>query len=125
MIKGVGVDIIEIARIEKSIRELGDHFLQKIFTSREIAYCSSKQNSTQHFAARFAAKEALSKAVATGWAGEFRWRDVEVVNEPSGKPVFEFYGAMKAMLVRSNVFVSMSHSGNHVVAMVVIEDAPL
>ncbi len=122
MVRGIGVDIIEIERIEKSIRDLGDHFLLKIFTPHEITYCRSRAHSVQHFAARFAAKEALSKAVSTGWAGEFRWHDVEVMNEPSGRPRFEFHGSMKETLTGCNVFVSLSHSDNHVVAMVVIED---
>ncbi|MEK7248931.1 MAG: holo-ACP synthase [Bacteroidota bacterium] len=122
MVKGIGVDIIEIERIEKSIRELGDRFLQKIFTPQEIAYCNSKPNTFQHFAARFAAKEALSKALATGWAGEFRWKDVEVMNEPSGKPVLVLHNSMKQVLAKCSVFVSLSHSDHHVVAMIVIEE---
>ncbi len=122
MIKGIGVDIIEIERIKKSMGELGDTFLQKIFTSNEIAYCNSKPNAVQHFAARFAAKEALSKAVATGWAGEFRWKDVEVMNESSGKPLLTLHGSMKELLSQCSVFVSLSHSDNHVVAMVVLEE---
>ncbi len=122
MVKGIGVDIIEIDRIARSIADLGDHFLQKIFTPGEIAYCNAKPNSHQHFAARFAAKEALSKALATGWAGEFRWKDVEVTNEPTGKPVLSLHGSMKQSLALSKVFVSLSHSDHHVVAMVVIEE---
>ena len=124
MVKGIGVDIIEIERVEKSIREWGDRFLQKIFTPQEIAYCNSKPNTFQHFAARFAAKEALSKALGTGWAGEFRWKDVEVMNEPSGKPVLVFHNSMKQVLAKCSVFVSLSHSDHHVVAMIVIEDVP-
>ena len=123
MVRGIGVDIIEIERIGKSIRELGDRFLQKIFTPREIAYCTSKPNSDQHFAARFAAKEALSKAVSTGWAGNFRWHDVEVFNESSGKPTLKLNGAMGVTLAKCSVLVSLSHSAHHVVAMVVIEDS--
>lgn len=123
MIRGIGVDIVEIERIGKSIRDLGDRFLQKIFTPHEIGYSVSKHNAQQHFAARFAAKEALSKAIATGWSGEFRWQDVEVVNAPSGKPMFEFHGAMQQTLAECNVFLSLSHSQSHVVAMVVIEYA--
>lgn len=122
MVKGIGVDIIEIERIKKSIEELGDSFLQKIFTAREIAYCNSKPNVYQHFAARFAAKEALSKAVATGWAGEFRWKDVEVMNEPSGKPLLILHGSMKELLSSCSILVSLSHSDHHVVAMVVLEE---
>ena len=122
MVKGIGVDIIEIERIKKSIEELGDNFLQKIFTPGEIAYCNSKPNTHQHFAARFAAKEALSKAMATGWSGGFRWKDVEVMNESSGKPLLTLHGSMKEILSQCSVLVSLSHSDHHVVAMVVLEE---
>ena len=122
MIRGVGVDIIEIDRIQKSIDEVGEHFLRKLFTDNEIAYCSSKRVAAQHFAARFAAKEALSKAVSTGWTGEFRWKDVEIANEETGQPRIVLHGSLQATLSRCSVFVSLSHSHSHVVAMVVIEE---
>ena len=122
MVRGIGVDIIEIDRIQHSIATLGEHFLRKIYTQREIAYCSAKPTAAQHFAARYAAKEALSKALSTGWAGEFRWKDVEVFNEPSGQPRIELHGALKEKLAQCSVFVSLSHSNSHVVAMVLIED---
>lgn len=124
MVKGIGVDIIEIARVRQSIETLGDRFLDKVFTLREREYCSSKQNSFQHFAARFAAKEAVSKAMSTGWAGEFRWKDVEVMNDPSGQPRITLSGPLKELLVRTRVLVSLSHSESHVVAMVLIEEEP-
>jgi holo-[acyl-carrier protein] synthase len=122
MVKGIGVDIIEIARVRQSIETLGDRFLDKVFTSREREYCSSKQNSFQHFAARFAAKEAVSKAMSTGWAGEFRWKDVEVMNDPSGQPRITLSGPLKELLVRARILVTLSHSESHVVAMVLIEE---
>jgi holo-[acyl-carrier protein] synthase len=124
MVKGIGVDIIEIARVRQSIESLGDRFLDKVFTSREREYCSSKQNSFQHFAARFAAKEAVSKAMSTGWAGEFRWKDVEVMNDPSGQPRITLSGPLKELLVRARILVTLSHSESHVVAMVLIEEEP-
>jgi holo-[acyl-carrier protein] synthase len=123
MVKGIGIDIIEIGRIEKSIRDLGEHFLHKVFTDKEIAYCSSKPAAAQHFAARFAAKEALSKALSTGWAGEFRWKDVEVTNETTGQPRIDLHGTLRATLAQCSVFVSLSHSQSHVVALVVIEES--
>lgn len=125
MIRGIGVDIIEIDRIRRSIEHLGDHFIRKIYTDGEAAYCRAKPEMVQHFAARFAAKEALSKAVASGWSGEFRWKDVEVINEPSGKPQLVLHGSLKETLASCTVFVSLSHADNHVVAMVVIEERSL
>jgi len=121
MIHGIGVDIIEIDRIQNSIDEYGDVFLNKLFTSNEIIYCTSKPFPTQHFAARFAAKEAFSKAIATGWAGDFEWKNIEITNDPSGKPSFLFYGKTADGLKEHSVFLSMSHSDNTVVAFVVIE----
>jgi holo-[acyl-carrier protein] synthase len=122
MVKGIGVDIIEIARIQRSIDTLGERFLQKIFTKEEIAYCASKQDSAQHYAARYAAKEAASKALSTGWAGEFRWKDVEVMNDASGQPHLTLHGYLQQQLAGKAVFVSLSHSDSHVVAVVLIED---
>ncbi len=121
MIRGVGVDIIEIDRIRESIDNQGERFLAKVFTPSEILYCSAKHNSAQHFAARFAAKEAASKALSTGWAGDFRWKDVELSNESSGQPRLTFHGPLAGLLENSTVHVSLSHSHSHVVAVVVIE----
>ena len=121
MIKGIGVDIIEIARIRRSVETTGERFLEKVFTPGEIAYCRSKSNSHQHFAARFAAKEAVSKALSTGWAGEFRWKDVEVVNDPSGQPRITLHGKLRDTLSSLSILLSISHSETHVVAMALVE----
>jgi len=122
MVRGIGVDIIEIERIRKSIESVGERFLEKVYTDTEVAYCNGKADRYQHLAARFAAKEALSKALSTGWAGEFRWKDVEILNAPSGQPSFALHGNLSARLVNSRVMLSLSHSDSHVVAMVLIED---
>lgn len=121
MIIGIGVDIIEISRIRSSIERYGDSFLKKLFTENEIKYCSSRQFPTQHYAARFAAKEAFAKAISTGWSGDFEWKNVEVKNDAVGKPSFELYGKTADVLKGSSVFLSMSHSDDAVVAFVVIE----
>lgn len=122
MVRGIGVDIIEIARIRRSIEAAGDGFLEKVFTAGEIAYCKSKHNMHQHFAARFAAKEAVGKALSTGWSGEFRWKSVEVMNDASGQPRVSLHGTLKDHLAGTTILVSLSHSESHVVAMVVIEE---
>lgn len=122
MIKGIGVDIIEISRIRQTIETSGDRFLERTFTPREVSYCKSKQNMYQHFAARFAAKEAASKALATGWRGEFSWRDVEITNDEAGQPHMSFAGKLRERLASSSVLLSISHSDTHVVAVVLIED---
>ena len=122
MIRGVGIDIIEIARIRRDIELLGPRFTDKLFTDGEIRYCTAKAIPHQHFAARFAAKEAVSKALATGWAGEFRWKDVEVVNDPSGRPGIVLHGSLHDALGSANIHLSLSHSEAHVVAVAIIED---
>jgi holo-[acyl-carrier protein] synthase len=121
VIQGIGVDIIEIQRIQSSIEKFGDTFLRKIFTEDEIVYCRSRKNPAQHFAARFAAKEAVSKALATGWSGEFEWKNVEVMNELSGKPTVILHGTTAQALEKSTVYLSLSHSESSVVAFAVIE----
>lgn len=121
MVKGLGVDIIEIARIRRTIEDQGDAFLRRIFTAREIAYCTAKANPSQHFAARFAAKEAVSKAMATGWSGDFAWCDVEVMNDEAGRPQVALHGRVGERLAGSRVLVSLSHSDAHVVAVALIE----
>jgi holo-[acyl-carrier protein] synthase len=121
MIKGIGVDIIEIGRIRSSIEQDGGRFLSKVFTDGEIAYCSARPNADQHYAARFAAKEAVSKALSTGWSGIFRWKDVEVTNAPSGQPLVTLHGDLRELLAGSRLMLSLSHSDSHVVAVAVIE----
>jgi len=123
MIRGVGVDIIEIARVGDLAARYGERFLGKIFTPAEIEYCTARHHAAQHFAARFAAKEALSKALSTGWAGTFRWTDIETRNESSGRPVMTVRGPLREVLSGASLHLSMSHSASHVVAVVVIEDA--
>ncbi len=121
MIVGIGIDIIEITRIKRALDEWGSVFLQKIFTKQELTYAQSKKNPLPHIAARFAVKEAVAKALSTGWTGGFRWKDVEVENDRSGKPSVTLYGRVKDLLQGSKVMVSISHSENVVVAFAVIE----
>lgn len=122
MVKGIGIDILEIHRIQRSVDAFGNDFLEKIFTPEEIRYCTAKHNAAQHFAARFAAKEAVSKALATGWRGNFSWKDIEVTNDALGKPQITLSGKLKEALARASIFVSLSHSESHVVAMVILEE---
>lgn len=121
MVEGVGIDITEVSRIRKSIEEYGDIFTDKIFTAAEKAYCLEKPLPFQHFAARFAAKEAFSKATGTGWDDSFSWQEVEVVNEPSGRPYLRLSGLALSKFGEKRVFLSLSHSGDHVAAVVVVE----
>lgn len=122
MIRGIGVDIVDIDRIRTLVETEGDRFLEKVFTRNEIAYCNAKARRHQHFAARFAAKEAVSKALATGWAGDFRWKDVEVTNDPTGQPRIKVHGRLQDHLDTARIMISLSHADHHVIAMAVIEE---
>jgi holo-[acyl-carrier protein] synthase len=122
MIRGIGVDIVDIHRIEQSVKQYSSQFLEKIFTKLEIAYCASKQNPFGHFAARFAAKEAVAKALSTGWSGGFRWKDVEVSNDSAGKPSVKLDGNLKKLLEGNSILLSISHSDSSVVAVAIIEE---
>src|SRR6266567_4342597 len=86
-ILGHGIDIVETARIRKLIDQHGAHFLDRVFTPGEQAYCNiSRKRSLEHYAGRFAAKEAVLKVLGTGWRGGIAWTDIEIAKEPSGQP---------------------------------------
>lgn len=121
MIIGIGVDIIEIDRIRKSIERFGDHFLNKIYTQNELDYCLAKHNKYQHLAARFAAKEAIYKAIASGWEKEATWKNIEITNEQNGLPIVKFLGKLNDFISDGKeIKISLSHSENYVVAVAII-----
>ena len=116
-----GVDIIEINRIQESIEKLGNTFLNKVYTKKEIEYCESKgKNKYQHYAARFAVKEAAFKAASAGVENKFAisWQDVETVNDENGRPKTEIL-FLKDKKVE-NVDVSISHCKDYAVANVTV-----
>lgn len=113
--QGLGIDIIEIDRVAEAVKKYGHKFLAKVFTPHEINYCTKrKQLRLPELAVRFAAKEAYAKAIGTG-VGGINWTDIEVRNEPSGKP----YLVIKGKRAR-NTLVSLSHSQNSAVATVYV-----
>lgn len=121
MIFGIGIDIIEIDRIKKSIEKFDKLFLNKIFTQIELDYCKSKKNKYQHYAARFAAKEAIAKALATGWSKGFRWKDIEIYNEKSGMPNVKLSGNLESFLgEEKSLKITMSHSEHYVTCFAII-----
>jgi holo-[acyl-carrier protein] synthase len=125
MILGVGTDLIEIARIAGSVRRYGDRFLRRIFTPREIEYCQRKKNAAESFAARFAAKEAGAKALGTGISRGVGWLELEVTREPSGRPSLQLSGRAAeraASLGVARISLSLTHSGELALAVVVMED---
>ena len=95
---GLGSDILDIRRIEKTLLRFGDRFKNRIFTESEINKCEKRKLSVECFAKRFAAKEAAAKALGTGFRKGVYWKDLEVINLPSGKPSINFYGESKKHL---------------------------
>ena len=125
MIVGLGLDIAEIDRIEAAVTRYGAPFLERIYTTREVAYCESHKNKFERYAARFAAKEAAMKALGTGWRRGVRWRDIEVARDPSGKPTLHLEGAARQIadhLGVKNISLTISHSGNLALAEVIFEN---
>ena len=111
-IVGIGTDIIECLRIKRMIDHHGELFLTRVYTEREIRYCQARRHATEHFAGRWAAKEAILKCLGTGWRRGLCWTDIEVRNEPSGKPCVRMCGAAKerAQGLRINdILLSISH----------------
>ena len=123
MILGIGIDILEIARM-KTIIEKDDRFVQRIFTPEEIHYCSSKVIKEQHFAARFTAKEAFFKALGLGWRNGMSWKEVSIVNDQLGKPEIKINGETRNFFEKNSyhkIHLSVSHSKRYAVSMVIIE----
>jgi len=122
MIKGIGTDIIEIIRLEKAIQRR-PRLAGRLFSERELCYCQGKRNPWPSLAARFAAKEAVMKALGTGLGG-CRWQEIEVITMPGGKPGLQLYGGALALAGEKGISgwqISLSHSGTMAVAMVVAE----
>jgi len=116
---GIGTDITECLRIARMIERHGELFITRVYTTEEIRYCQSRAQATQHFTGRWAAKEAVLKALGTGWRKGISWRDVEIRNEPGGKPVVAMRGGAKDVVGQlgiAKMLVSISHCRTHATA---------
>ncbi len=125
MIVGSGIDIVEVQRVAAALARFGERFARKVFTAGEIRYCDAKANRAERYAARFAAKEAAFKALGTGWARGVGWREVEVQREPGGRPTLVFSGKaaeFAAQLGMRRASLSLSHTPQHAIAQVLLED---
>lgn len=123
MMFGIGIDCIEVARIEANVREDGA-FAWKVFTAGEREYCAARHHPAQHYAARFAAKEALFKALGTGWSGGMAWQEIEIENEENGRPRLKVSGAVAAFAEQHGItrmHVSLAHVRELACAFVVLE----
>jgi len=123
MIKGIGTDIVDVARIKHSFDEYGERFLKRVFTETEISYCEHFADTRfLHYAARFAAKEAFSKAIKTGMRDGMAFKLVGIKNHPSGEPILELFGEMNERWANHITHVTLSHTSAIAVAVVVIEE---
>ena len=121
---GIGVDLVECARIQHSLDRFGNRFLHRVFTDGEIEYSMSMKFPARHLAARFAAKEAVSKAFGTGIGKAMGWRDIDVRKKPSGEPYLIFAGPAKELATTrgaTSALITLSHTEHHAVACVVLE----
>jgi holo-[acyl-carrier protein] synthase len=119
---GIGTDITECLRIARMIERHAELFIARVYTPREIQYCQSRKQSTEHFTGRWAAKEAVLKALGTGWRRGIAWRDIEVLNLPDGRPVVHVHGGVKKLVEQLGVTslqVTISHCRTHAIAMAV------
>lgn len=126
MILGTGIDIIEVARIKASYEKYGERFVSRILHPGEISYCSSHRDPGPFLAARFAAKEAVSKAFGTGIGAQLSWQDIEVMRKESGEPYIVLHGRGQELLKSRGgriVHISLSHTRDHATAIAILESA--
>ena len=115
-----GIDLVDFPRLEQLIERHGDRFLNRVFTPAEQAYARAKRNSLETYAGRFAAKEAVLKAIGTGLSGGIRWTDVEVVNEPGGKPAVRLGGRITRRIGEKKVLLTISHTKELAIAQAIL-----
>jgi holo-[acyl-carrier protein] synthase len=124
---GIGTDIVAVARIAALMQDRGSAFLRRWFTPVEIAYCTAKAVPSRHFAARFAAKEAVVKALPFPWDGPLPWRSIEIVNEPGGRPAVRLSGGVLTAARQAGVDavrISMSHCDEYATAVAMVTLTP-
>lgn len=124
MIVGIGVDIVKTSRIAEMLEKHGDHFTGRIFTEGELAYAEARKRRVEHLAARFAAKEAVAKALGRGMSDGIVWCDIEVVNTATGKPEIRLSGQVASMAREMGIaalHLSLSHADEYAVATVIAE----
>ncbi|MEQ8846292.1 holo-ACP synthase [Botrimarina sp.] len=123
-ILGVGTDIVDVLRIARLIERHGELFIGRVYTEHEIDYCASRKAATQHYAGRWAAKEAVLKALGAGWIRGVSWRDVEVRSNGAGAPLVRLHGPARDVLERAGVervHLSISHCRTHATAYAIAE----
>lgn len=123
MFRGLGNDIIEIDRIKKVIERTGQRFLDRVFTRKEQDYCLHFKESFRHFAGRFAAKEAVVKALGTGLRDGISWLDIEITNDLMGKPLVQLSPSIMRQFNNPQILLSISHCDSYAMATAIIVDS--
>jgi len=124
MIYGIGIDLVENERMEKILRKWGDKFLSRVFSTNEIDYCSRHAQASIHYGARFAVKESFLKAIGTGLGKDVKLREIEVINEASGKPEIKLSGGARDHVTKAGIekiHLSITHTKKYAQAMVLLE----
>lgn len=124
MTVGMGIDVIDVARIRASCERFGDRFLRRVLRDTEVAYCQGLADPAPSVAARFAAKEAVSKAFGTGIGAELGWHDIEIVRLPTGQPTIQLHGLGLELLARRgghSVHISLTHTREYAAAVALVE----
>ena len=114
-----GIDLVDCDRLRQAVERHGERFLRRVFTPAELAYSLGKKREAEHLAGRFAAKEAVLKLLGTGWRDGIAWTDVEVVNNPAGKPLVNLTGKCREIadaMGLKTVLISISHIATHAIA---------
>ena len=122
MVDSSGIDIVEVKRVKRLVERWGDRFLHRVFTPSEIAYCRGKSWPEQSLAARFAAKEAILKAIGTGLSQRIRWTSMEIVNDKNGRPSVKLGKRIKDKIGDKRILISMSHTKEYAVAQAILVD---
>ena len=120
---GIGIDVVEVERIGSSMDEFGEKFVQRIFTEAEITYCESQKRPVIHYAARFAAKEAIAKAFGTGIGKQISWLDMEISRRPSGEPMVIMSGGGEKFAESvevADIKISLTHAEHYAAANAVV-----
>lgn len=126
MIIAHGIDLVDVPRIREMLERHGQHFLDRCFTEAEQAYCQNDKRAAEHFAGRFAAKEAILKVLGTGWRGQIAWTDMEILPDPQGKPILTLRGGCARIAADLGIdrwHISISHIETHAMASAIGERA--
>ncbi len=114
-----GIDMVECSRIDEAVERHGERFLRRVFTDHELTYARGRKRETEHLAGRFAAKEAVLKCLGTGWTNGICWTDIEVRNDPAGRPSVHLSGRCRELadaMGLASILISITHTSDHAIA---------